>query len=161
MIENSELVITGEDPEDGLDEGEKPIRLLSNFSIFDPKHRNEFVSLASIEDDDGVDRQFEGAGMVMPYFVNEEDEGQDEETETEPQYVRLGAILRYTVDYTQESEYATFFSHYVTEVFSDHLKSKDLSTSKRNTPGIFSNDHLRNICHIIGTSTPRAVSRNW
>ena len=108
LIEAAELVITGEDP-DGLDEGEKPIRLLSDFSIFDPKHRNEFVSLAAIEDDDGVDRQFEGVGMVMPYFVSEEDEGQDEETEIDPQYVRLGAILRYTVDYTQESEYAMSF----------------------------------------------------
>lgn len=108
LIENNELIITGEDPENGLDEGEKPIRLLSDFSIFDPKHRNEFLSLDAIEDDDGVDRQFEGAGMVMPYFVSEEDEGQDDETEVEPQYVRLGAILRYTVDYTLESEYAIF-----------------------------------------------------
>jgi DNA (cytosine-5)-methyltransferase 1 len=109
LIESAELVITGEDPEDGLDEGEKPIRLLSNFSIFDPKHRNEFVSLAAIEEDDGVDRQFEGAGLVVPYFVSEEDEGQDEEEEINPQYVRLGAILRYTIDYAQESEYAIIF----------------------------------------------------
>jgi DNA (cytosine-5)-methyltransferase 1 len=108
LIENAELVITGEDPEDELEDGEKPIRLLSNFSIFDPKHRNEFLSLAAIEEDDGVDRQFEGAGMVMPYFVSEEDEGQDEETEIDPQYVRLGSILRYSVDYAQESEYAIF-----------------------------------------------------
>jgi DNA (cytosine-5)-methyltransferase 1 len=106
LIESDELVITGEDPEDGLDEGEKPIRLLSDFSIFDPKHRNEFVSLAAIEEDDGVDRQFEGAGLVVPYFVSEED---DEETEINPQYVRLGAILRYTIDYAQESEYAILF----------------------------------------------------
>lgn len=108
LIENAELIITGEDPEDGLDDGEKPIRLLSDFSIFDPKHRNEFVSLAAIEEDDGVDRQFEGAGLVMPYFVSE-DEGQDEEAETDPQYVRLGVILRYTIDYAQESEYAVSF----------------------------------------------------
>ena len=104
LIENAQLIITGEDPEDGLDEGEKPIRLLSDFSIFDPKHRNEFVSLAAIEEDDGADRQIEGAGLVMPYFVNEEDEGQDEETEIDPQYVRLGGILRYSVDYAKESE---------------------------------------------------------
>lgn len=108
FIENNKLVVIGEDPED-LDEGEKPMRLLSDFSIFDPKQRNEFVSLAAIEEDDGVDRQFEGAGMVMPYFVNEEDEGQDEETDVEPQYIRLSAILRYTVDYAKESEYAISF----------------------------------------------------
>lgn len=110
LIEDSELVITGEDPEDGLDDGEKPIRLLSEFSIFDPKHRNELVSLAAIEEDDGLDRQFEGAGMVVPYFISDEDEGQnEEETEIEPRYVRLSVILRYTVDYTQESEYAISF----------------------------------------------------
>ena len=111
LIESAELIITGEDPEDGLDEGEKPIRLLSDFSVFDPKHRNEFVSLAAIEEDDGVDRQFEGAGLVMPYFVSEEDEGQDEETGIDPQYVRLSTIIRYATDYAQESEYAiSFFS---------------------------------------------------
>ena len=39
------------------------------------------------------DRQFKG-GLVVPYFicVSEEDEGQDEKTENDPQYVRLGAI---------------------------------------------------------------------
>lgn len=107
LIEDNELVVIGED--DSFDEGEKPIRLLSDFSIFDPKQRNEFVSLAAIEEDDGVDRQFEAAGMVMPYFVNEEDEGQDEETDVEPQYIRLSAVLRYTVDYAKESEYAISF----------------------------------------------------
>ena len=40
------------------------------------------------------DWQFEG-GLVVPYFisVSEEDEGQDEKTENDPQYVRLGHRL--------------------------------------------------------------------
>lgn len=157
MVEDSELVITGEDPEDGLDE--KPIRLLSDFSIFDPKHRNEFVSLAAIEEDDGEDRQFEAAGMVMPYFVSEEDEGQDEETEIEPQYVRLSAVLRYTVDYAQESEYAISFLSLISTNYLNKIKGP--FTSKRNTLGISLKDRLKNICHIIGTSTHHVVSHNW
>ena len=67
------------------------------------------VSLAAIEEDDGVDRQFEGAGVVFPYFTNEEDEGQEEDEEEGEEdngkFVRLGAILRYTFDYTQDNEY--------------------------------------------------------
>jgi DNA (cytosine-5)-methyltransferase 1 len=62
------------------------------------------VSLATIEQDDGLDRQFEGAGFVTPYLINEEDEGQEDGLEGELQYVRLGAILRYTLDYTEETE---------------------------------------------------------
>lgn len=72
-----------------------------------------------------MDRQFEGAGLVVPYFVNEEDEGQDDETEINPQYVRLGAILRYTFDYTQESEYAiSFFVIMTFAILSNYLKSQ-------------------------------------
>jgi DNA (cytosine-5)-methyltransferase 1 len=62
------------------------------------------VSLATIEQEDGVDRQFEGAGLVAPYSINEEDEGQEDGLDAELQYVRLGAILRYTLDYAKEGE---------------------------------------------------------
>lgn len=62
------------------------------------------MSLSAIEQDDGADRQFEGAGVVMAHFLNDEDEGQEDGLEGEPLYVRLGAILRYTVDYTNPNE---------------------------------------------------------
>ena len=62
------------------------------------------VSLAAIEQDDGLDRQFEGAGLVAPYLINEEDEGQEDGLEADLQYIRLGAILRYTLDYSKETE---------------------------------------------------------
>jgi DNA (cytosine-5)-methyltransferase 1 len=112
LYESPDLVITGEDPDvvdDGSDSGvdrlqDKPIRVLTDFSIFDPKHRNEMVSLVAIEQDDGLDRQFEGAGFVAPYLINEEDEGQEDGLEGELQYVRLGAILRFTLDYTGQNE---------------------------------------------------------
>ena len=102
-MEGDKLVIIGEDPDDEDGDGdEKPIRELHDFSIFDPKHRNEMVTLEALEQDDSVDRQFEAAGVVMPSFINDEDAGQEEDVEL--QYVRLSSILRYTVDYTDENE---------------------------------------------------------
>jgi DNA (cytosine-5)-methyltransferase 1 len=104
------MVIAGEDLDDeyGSDEEDndhnKPIRILTSFSIFDPKHRNEMVSLTAMEEEDGIDREIEAAGYVVPSFINEEDEGQEDGLENAPQYVRLGAILRYTFDFTKESE---------------------------------------------------------
>jgi len=103
LIENEKLVIIGEDADDEDSNGdEKPIREIHGFSIFDPKHKNEMVTLEALEQDDGVDRQFEAAGIVVPSFVNDEDAGQEEDVE--PQYVRLSSILRYTIDYTEENE---------------------------------------------------------
>lgn len=109
MLESENLVLPGEDPDvyesdDGSAnrEQDKIIRILTDFSVFDSRHRNEMVTLSAIEEDDGVDRKFEGAGIVLPYAINEEDEGQEDELENRPQYVRLGHILRYSVDYALE-----------------------------------------------------------
>ena len=77
---------------------------MRGFCIFDPKHGNEYVTLEALEQDDGVDRQFEAAGTVAPYFVSDEDEGQEDEENDQTVFVRLSAILRYTINYTQESE---------------------------------------------------------
>ncbi|KAG6901728.1 hypothetical protein C0995_008696 [Termitomyces sp. Mi166 len=109
-LESADLVIIGEDPfadEDEKDDpNAKPVRVLSDFAIYDPNHGCEMVLLSSIEEDDGVDRQFEAEGIVLPYYQNDEDEGQeDDENEDgsnrEPKLVKLGAILRYTFDYTE------------------------------------------------------------
>ncbi|KAF9486388.1 S-adenosyl-L-methionine-dependent methyltransferase [Pholiota conissans] len=105
--ETSEFVIQGEDPDDdGSEEDEKPIRLLDNFAIFDPKHRFEMVCLDSLEKDDGVDRQFEAAGHVSAYYENDEDEGQEDGASEEAGliYVNLGAILRFSVNYSVDAE---------------------------------------------------------
>lgn len=141
--EDEKLIINGEDPYRELDGGnaddiyeydgddapdnfnntdnEKPIRELYNFYIFDPKHRNELVSLESLEIDDGVDRSFEAVGRVKAHFLNVEDDGQEDGLEEEPETVEgnysngkgrrdakdlihLSTIMRVTVDYTKESE---------------------------------------------------------
>ncbi|KAF8913180.1 S-adenosyl-L-methionine-dependent methyltransferase [Gymnopilus junonius] len=103
IIEDENLVIEGEDPDPEDGDDEKPIRELHGFCIFDPKHRNELVTLEELEQDDGLDREFEAAGIVSPYFLSDEDEGQEDESE-ENQFVHLSAILRFTVDYTQDTE---------------------------------------------------------
>jgi DNA (cytosine-5)-methyltransferase 1 len=109
--ETDKLVIQGEDPdedEDEEDSDQKPIRLLDDFAIFDPKHGHEMVTLDALEQDDGVDRQFEAAGLVTAYYENDEDEGQ-EDGDTEPLYVNLSAILRYSVDYSMDAESVHFY----------------------------------------------------
>ncbi len=109
MIEDPNLVIHGENDndelfEDGADD-QKPIRVLDDFAIFDPKHGCEMVMLDALERDDGVDRQFEAAGMVSSYYENDEDDGQhDEAPEAQPLRVMLTAILRFTINYAVETE---------------------------------------------------------
>ncbi|KAF9011170.1 hypothetical protein BDQ17DRAFT_1233710 [Cyathus striatus] len=113
-LEDAELVLPGEDPEDG-EKDDKPVRVLTDFVIYDPKHRNEMVSLSSLEEDDGVDRQFEGVGFVYPFVQNDEDEGQEEDDDT-PILIKLSAIMRYTMDYSNEDEpmyIETMFGWYI------------------------------------------------
>ncbi|KAF5385343.1 hypothetical protein D9615_001032 [Tricholomella constricta] len=82
-LESGDLVLAGEDPFLGEDadadqDDSKPIRVLMDFAVYDPTHGAELVSLSAIEEDDGVDRQFEAAGFAFPYVANEEDEGQED-----------------------------------------------------------------------------------
>ncbi|KAF9444348.1 S-adenosyl-L-methionine-dependent methyltransferase [Macrolepiota fuliginosa MF-IS2] len=88
---------------------EKPIRLLTEFTIFDSRHRNEYVVLSKIEEEDGVDRRFEAAGWVVPFYVDEGDLiGGDGEggggDDIEPVYMRIAPILRYSVDWTKDRD---------------------------------------------------------
>lgn len=87
------------------DEDSKPVRVLSDFVIFDPRHDNELVSLDEIEKSDAtMDREFEGAGNVRP-LLEDEDEDQDDDVEGQQDVVRLrlSAILRYWTDYKEDS----------------------------------------------------------
>ncbi|KAJ3571618.1 hypothetical protein NP233_g3648 [Leucocoprinus birnbaumii] len=91
----------------------KPIRILTDFTIFDTRHRNELVIFSKIEDEDGVDRRFEVAGLVVPYYVDEEDlVGEDGDEggngrgveEVEPIYMRVGPVLGYSIDWTKDKD---------------------------------------------------------
>ena len=68
------------------------------------------------------DRQFKG-GLVVPYFisVSEEDEGQDEKTENDPQYVGLGAIT--LIKHNNQSKLFNFVV-VTTLILFDYLKSQ-------------------------------------
>ncbi|KAI0066707.1 S-adenosyl-L-methionine-dependent methyltransferase [Artomyces pyxidatus] len=81
---------------------DKPIRVLSDFTIFDAKDDCLMVSLDNYEEN----REICGAGIVTPYFINEEDEGQEDDDDEYPGVrVALTALLRQgTMDYTKRSE---------------------------------------------------------
>ncbi|KAF9566963.1 S-adenosyl-L-methionine-dependent methyltransferase [Agrocybe pediades] len=125
IVESDNLVLSGEEDQrieenvaqDRRRPNDKPIRELHNFCMFDPNFSNEYVTLEALDQNDGVDRKYEAAGLVMPYFVSDEDEGQEDDDGQDGRrkngdgemthqrvYVHLSTILRYTVDYTQQSE---------------------------------------------------------
>jgi DNA (cytosine-5)-methyltransferase 1 len=63
----------------------------------------ELISLSELEK--GLDREIEGAGDVIPFIVNDEDAGQEDDLDDESvSRVRLSAIMRWTIDYTQDDE---------------------------------------------------------
>lgn len=101
--EDKAYINLGEDPE--ADAEDKPVRLLTDFCIFDPRHDMELISLNELEKDDGtLDREIEGAGDVRPFISNDEDAGQEDDLDDEVSSVRLSAIMRYMIDYTQDDE---------------------------------------------------------
>jgi hypothetical protein len=119
-------------------EEEKPVRLLRDWAVFDArpskaKDAGGALALALISlhvlDDAALDSTDagcapEGAGDASPYCENEEDAGQEddgdysdddstgdeEEGAAVSMRLRLGAILRYTIDYTRHDEYVPPFS---------------------------------------------------
>ncbi|KAF7975199.1 hypothetical protein HWV62_10266 [Athelia sp. TMB] len=90
---------------DGNDDS-KPVRFLTNFTIFDPRHKNELVSLHEMEaPEPTIDREFEASGDVRPVLDLDEDEGQEDDGNDEQgvDRIRLSAILRFWTDYTQDA----------------------------------------------------------
>ncbi|KAF4607079.1 hypothetical protein EYR38_001136 [Pleurotus pulmonarius] len=94
-----DLVIIGEEPPEP-DATDKPVRYLTNFSVFDPRHHSEMVSLVELEEVDATkDRDFVATGFVSAFVEGgDEDEGEDEIKEADMPFVRLGSLFRYYVD---------------------------------------------------------------
>lgn len=110
--EDKARIFLGEDDGNEDDGDDKPVRVLSNFCFFDPKHEMELVSLADLEKVDGIlDREFEGVGDARSFASNDEDAGQEDDLDEQVARIRLSAILRYTMDYTKDNEwvYIIFF----------------------------------------------------
>ncbi|KAK7058661.1 hypothetical protein VNI00_002297 [Paramarasmius palmivorus] len=131
--ESAELVINDENPEDEdtilNGDDDKPVRYLDHFVLFDSNRHNELVSLAALEEED-VDSNVEAAGFVSTVHDNDEDEGQEDDLsvtgESTQQYVKLGAVFRFTFDYTKKDAMfwiETEFSWYILGIpSSDYAK---------------------------------------
>jgi DNA (cytosine-5)-methyltransferase 1 len=111
-----DLAIQGEDPEASPygvgDTSDKPTRVLTDFSIFEPRRDHEMVSLGLVVQRNG-DNVIEAAGYVTAEINNEEDAGQEDEDEEEAEesvYLRLGPILRVHVAYEPEHESVSYGS---------------------------------------------------
>ncbi|KAH9942756.1 S-adenosyl-L-methionine-dependent methyltransferase [Amylocystis lapponica] len=105
--EKASTVIAGEDQDDYDNDStdNKPVRILSEFCVFDPIHDMEVISLSLLDDSDGVeDRHFQAAGYVSPLFLNEEDAGQEDELDENLQHLQTTAIFRWSLDYTRPNE---------------------------------------------------------
>lgn len=96
----------GHEVDSGTVVDDKPIMLLTDFSIFDPKHGDELINLSLLEKGDpSLDRAFEGVGDARDYLLDDEDAGQEDDLgDTDTTRIRLGAIFHYSVDYTKEDE---------------------------------------------------------
>jgi hypothetical protein len=121
-------------PPTTLTDDDKPVRLLHDWAVFDARPSKSkdadgalalaLISLHALDDTlDSTDVGCapEGAGAVSPFCENEEDAGQEddggyddddydgdeEEVTTVSVRLRLGAILRYTIDYTKRDEYVS------------------------------------------------------
>uniref|UniRef100_A0A0W0FBK8 DNA (cytosine-5-)-methyltransferase n=1 Tax=Moniliophthora roreri TaxID=221103 RepID=A0A0W0FBK8_MONRR len=125
VIEESRNLFDNEDPEDE----DKPVRLLSNFSVFDIRHRNEFISLSLLEDDDTIDREIQAAGYATEQSVEhaEEDEGQAEDfgPGSDGLFVKLTTIRGFYIDYKKETApvyLETQWAWYILRNPSDHYR---------------------------------------
>jgi DNA (cytosine-5)-methyltransferase 1 len=77
----------------------KPVMLVSEFTVYDPKHQFEMISIDSLEKIDDMDRHYHGAGLVLPHY--EEMENEDLEDEIDRVYVELSAILRFYYEWEE------------------------------------------------------------
>ena len=107
------------------------MRLLHDWAVFDARPSKdkdasgalalELISLHALDSTD-VGCAPEGVGVASPYCENEEDAGQEddggyddddsggdgEESTDVSARLRLGALLRWTIDYTKRDEYVSF-----------------------------------------------------
>ncbi|KAJ7608113.1 S-adenosyl-L-methionine-dependent methyltransferase [Mycena polygramma] len=88
--------------EDGPATHAKPLRILSNYCVFEPAARNELVPLDALEF--GLnDRQFAAVGIVLVHWEDEEDyEQEDGANANEEDYVRLNDVALHPFDYFNE-----------------------------------------------------------
>jgi hypothetical protein len=95
-------MVVGEDMDAvGYDADEKPVRILSSFCFFDSKRDMEMVSLSAMDDHEGIDWNFEGAGIVTPFQLDDDDDG---DIMGDKPFIRFKSIMRYNIDYSKKDE---------------------------------------------------------
>ncbi|KAF4604708.1 hypothetical protein EYR40_003486 [Pleurotus pulmonarius] len=128
-----DLDIRGEEPSDP-GTTDKPVRILSAFTMFDPERRFEMVSLQALADDDPNASGFVVVGYVSPFMVEgDEDEGDEDEEDEDRPFVKLHGLISYSMDTASQNdpvwletgrawyilrnpspEYEPFFRHFYT-----------------------------------------------
>ena len=98
--EGAGTLVLGEEPNDA-GRHDLPVRVLTDFSIFDRKDSFRFCSLT---DNYLRNHTLEAAGFVSPVYANDEDEGQEDDVEEELQRLRTSAIQQYSLDYESREE---------------------------------------------------------
>ncbi|KAJ4485596.1 S-adenosyl-L-methionine-dependent methyltransferase [Lentinula aciculospora] len=103
LNESASMRIAGEDHDDEPGDPTKRIRNLWKFTIFDPLHRNQLISLSSLEQPDGRDCKFDAFGEVTAFVENNEDEGQEADLSGPHtiQFLHLSSIRSVALDYTK------------------------------------------------------------
>lgn len=113
LLETADTIVVGEE-EPGEDSNGKPIRLLTDFTLFDTTHNNRHVSFQELLDENGV--CLEMVGNVGPVYANEEDAGQDCEAEHDDaqfastsdlrtgqlQKFHTSEVVSFAIDYQQQ-----------------------------------------------------------
>ena len=114
IVEKSDTVVLGEDADDLASPTDKPVRLLTEFQIFNPSDGFEYQDLHAFHRSDSLRSHLEAAGFVSPVFLNEEDAGQEDDLGGETdlyssqQHLRTSPILQYVMDYRRMDESVSF-----------------------------------------------------
>ncbi|KAF5345203.1 hypothetical protein D9758_009650 [Tetrapyrgos nigripes] len=81
-----------------FDEDNKPEMVISDFSIYDARRRNELISLDTLARPDGKERNFQAVGKVRVIQEYEDDDGENNE---EGVYVILKTIMFFEYDWNE------------------------------------------------------------
>lgn len=130
--DDPDLEIRGEEPSDP-DTADKPVRILNAFTMFDPKHRFEMVSLQALADDDPNANGFVVVGYASAFMAEGDEDEEDEEEDEDQPVVKLYRLISYSIDTASQNdpvwletdhawyilrdpspEYEPFFRHFYT-----------------------------------------------
>ncbi|KAJ3552491.1 hypothetical protein NM688_g4121 [Phlebia brevispora] len=141
VLETASTLILGEDPTEEFSSDEKPIRLLTDFCIFDADSLEE-VTLDDLpkEENSTNTERYEAVGHVAPIY-EEEEAGQDDDcqddyapeiakTPSEPQKLRTSRVLNFSIDYTDADSPVYLQTAYAWYMLGKPMKTTHTSYAK-------------------------------